>query len=739
MTGTRVAGDAPGRGRSHGAEPPAAIAALARTRLATTAAALDAALETLVSVAEDEEVLVAAVPSGRRLPEIRLTPGLDFPDATTVRDLARRTKDQARRTRIGDRAFTAYATGAAGDVVVLAATGSVGRSAIEHWAPLVAIPVLRTCVASRERRRSEQMDRLNATTSRVAGSLDLDEVLGEIVRDAVELLGADSGDMLLLEDDRRVLRVAAVANFPPEMLGFEMGPDEGVSARAMRARRTIIVDDYERYRYRVRRLDAYRFRSVLCAPLVVRDEPIGALNVHATDAARRFDKEDAALLSAFATHAAIAIDNARRFGNELHLAEDLARANDALERSLTLQSRLAAQVLLDAGPAGVTTELARLLDRDVVLHDALLGVIAGASPDDGAEWERLAMTRGDPADEAVLAELAATGLPTRLGDDADGRLVAPVRVGMDLAGFLVLPAPEPLSPLDRALVEVAVTGVALELAKVRAQAEIEQRLRGDVVTDLVTGGFTSPASIASRAARLGLDLHVPHDVLVVGAAQQDGGSETELRRRVFEAVQAALRSWSPSSMVARVGDGTVVLASQGDTRRGGFGGRDPSTIAEDLHARLAEHVAAAAISVGVGERCEEPAAYAASFELAAGALDAMGKLRPGGAVVDGRRLGVARILISAGDPEELRAFARRTLGTLLDAGRHELLDTLRAYVEAGFNQREAARRSFVHFNTVAYRLRRTQELLGVDLNDPNTRLDVTLALQVAALDRPAAV
>jgi DNA-binding PucR family transcriptional regulator len=39
----------------------------------------------------------------------------------------------------------------------------------------------------------------------------------------------------------------------------------------------------------------------------------------------------------------------------------------------------------------------------------------------------------------------------------------------------------------------------------------------------------------------------------------------------------------------------------------------------------------------------------------------------------------------------------------------------------------------VHFNTVAYRLRRIEEILEVDLDDPRARLDLTLALRIATL------
>ena len=63
------------------------------------------------------------------------------------------------------------------------------------------------------------------------------------------------------------------------------------------------------------------------------------------------------------------------------------------------------------------------------------------------------------------------------------------------------------------------------------------------------------------------------------------------------------------------------------------------------------------------------------------------------------------------------------------------------YLEEDRVQRRAAARCFVHVNTVVYRVRRIEELLGVDLGDPSTVFDITLALRIVDLlgDAPLAV
>lgn len=690
---------------------------------------LERALDATVDLGGREAAVAVASPAAV---EARATPGLDLPSPDGFRAIAAALRAGEPPPPTADGRTLVGHLHDAGEVqaIVLVDVEPADRERFDAWADVLLLALSRAGLVLQGRRRDREYARLQQTAQRVAASLDLDDVLGEIVRDAAELLEADSGDMLLVDEARATLRVVAVANFPSEMVGFEMDVGEGVSSRAIATRRAVIVNDYERYRHRVRRLDRYRFRAVVCAPLIARGESIGALNVHATTTERRFGQDDARLLTAFANHAAIAIDNARRYRNEVRLAEDLVQANRELERSLTLQQRVVRQVLMDRGLEGVAFELATHLARPVVIQDDFLRVLASA----GEVSADLALVADAAGRDELLERARGSGEPIELGTDGVGaarRMAAPVRLGAEVAGFLTVPSATTLGSLDRALLEVAATGVALEFAKLRAQVALEQRLRGDVVGDLVAGSFASEASIAARAARIGLDVTDACDLIVVRPA--DGAADDvaadrllERRRRFVDAVHAAAPS---AALVAQHEDLAVVLVPAR---------AQPERAASDLADRIVERVDEQLPDVrciaAVGNRCRAPADHRRSFRLAVGALDALAKIGGSGRVVDAPRLGVARLLISAADASELHEFARTTLDPLLDGERHrELLSTLRAYVESGFNQRTTAKRAFVHFNTVAYRLRRIEQRLGVNLDDPHVRVDLTLALRIAAL------
>jgi sugar diacid utilization regulator len=252
----------------------------------------------------------------------------------------------------------------------------------------------------------------------------------------------------------------------------------------------------------------------------------------------------------------------------------------------------------------------------------------------------------------------------------------------------------------------------------------------------------SDESITARAAKMGYDLADPRDVVILQL--DDAGAVTaglpdhdalRLRRRFFDVVNAEVSQSAPASVVAGLDDRVLVLAAQSERGEGGYGDQTTTEIAEALRRRLQSVFPDHSFSAVVADRCSAPADYGPSFRLARRGLDAMVKLGKRGIVVDARELGIHGLLVEAADYDDLRAHVGASLAPLLEDGvrGRELLATLDAYVTSGFNQRETARRSYLHINTVANRLDRIGQRLDRDLSDPETLLELALALRLAKL------
>lgn len=87
-------------------------------------------------------------------------------------------------------------------------------------------------------------------------------------------------------------------------------------------------------------------------------------------------------------------------------------------------------------------------------------------------------------------------------------------------------------------------------------------------------------------------------------------------------------------------------------------------------------------------------------------------------------------------------FCQYLLGTLVAYDREhnaDLLHTLRVYFRCNGNAIEAARQLFLHRNSLQYRLERIGDVLRCDLKDPQTRLALNLAVEMAELLQQAPV
>lgn len=203
---------------------------------------------------------------------------------------------------------------------------------------------------------SEQQRRLAALyeVSRVIGSsLDLNEVLTQVMDAIIQLTGAERGFLMLIGEDGE-LEVKAARNMARETL------DEDEFAISRSVIRTVaetgqpvlttnaITDPRFSGKASV---VAHNLRSIQCVPLRARGEIIGVIYVDNRIRAGAFSADDLELLAAFATQAAMAIENARLFTmtdkalaarvEELQMLQEIDRQlNETLDFAKTMNLTL---------------------------------------------------------------------------------------------------------------------------------------------------------------------------------------------------------------------------------------------------------------------------------------------------------------------------------------------------------------------------------------------------------------
>jgi signal transduction histidine kinase len=162
----------------------------------------------------------------------------------------------------------------------------------------------------------------------VASTLSLEDVLQLILRSAQDLLGATEGSVMLFDDGKTTLRIAASVGLSAEAAQKTISVGEGVAGWVAEFREAVILrGDVSDPRFRRFVPKDRPVRSAMSAPLYARSEPVGVLNVSVSDGDRSYSEHDLRALTVFAEHAAIAIANARLFELERAASERLAEVD----------------------------------------------------------------------------------------------------------------------------------------------------------------------------------------------------------------------------------------------------------------------------------------------------------------------------------------------------------------------------------------------------------------------------
>lgn len=162
----------------------------------------------------------------------------------------------------------------------------------------------------------------------VNSSLELPVVLDRIVSCAREILGAESGSVMLLEPELGSLRVVA-ARGPREreILGRSQSLEEGVAGWVTQRGHPLLLRGRVTDPRVLQICERSDVRDALCAPLRVEEHVLGAISLSNRLLPEPFGEEDLEVLVALSNQAAVAIRNAESF-------EEMRRQRQTVERLL---------------------------------------------------------------------------------------------------------------------------------------------------------------------------------------------------------------------------------------------------------------------------------------------------------------------------------------------------------------------------------------------------------------------
>ncbi|AVZ72232.1 transcriptional regulator [Streptomyces lunaelactis] len=409
---------------------------------------------------------------------------------------------------------------------------------------------------------------------------------------------------------------------------------------------------------------------------------------------------------------------------------EIVNGHYALLRQAEEVHRRCTEVLLDGG--GVPQVLRILADftaNPVFLETAdgqLLFAAGSESGQAGADplqvWDGMRGQRA--ARESLPVGAVLVDVP------GGGQGAASVR-----ARLVLLAVASPLLPVHRMAAERAAGLLAVVLMQARQEEELAARGRGDFLTDLAEGRITAedaPAQARVLGFKPGEGPLLPV-VMRLAAELSPSGNWALLARAVLEELSSV---GVPVLLGVRPVEGRVplLLGLRSESERTAVADRVAAALRAGVERAGLERAGAHPPVVVVGMAGGWAAASAGLRHAAETATAAQGLSEL--PWYDARRLDTDLLLWRLRDHPDLAAFVDRAIGPLRDhdrTSRPALLPTLETYLTHAGRKAETARELHLNRQTLYNRLARISELLGTDLDDPQTVLALSLALRARRL------
>ncbi|MET0967009.1 MAG: GAF domain-containing protein [Nakamurella sp.] len=556
---------------------------------------------------------------------------------------------------------------------------------------------------------------MNDLALRLTGERDLAAVLQESVTQARRLMDANVAYLALCEPDDSLIIQVTDGSTGPRLRGVRLMPHSGLAGRVIDQGEPVQTADYlnDINLTHIPLIDETAadegLRTIVGVPVRLRGNVIGVLLV-AQRELRSFSDQELGTLTAIASLAAVAIDNARQIANHRKAADELSVVNADLQQHIASVTSAASlhdhllQVALRGGGVeqvllGLSEVVSGLItyfdDRDVAVSAAHSGQVKqspGVIELDGRH----------PSQRFAAQENRHTW--------AEGSLVTvPIASAQVYFGCLQLSPHGAITEWDLRQVERAAMTIGLVAAADRAMIDANQRSVTELLEQLVSQRIQELPSFERTARSMGLDVMLPHTVVVLDPNDQNA-------------------FWT-AAQLRELAD-----------RDGGLAGRLAGRLVAIIRAEVdlvREYLVSRQLgTAGLGSSKSGVAGLAEAYQDAVACLAALHALNRTGIVATPSDLGPYRFLLSRAGRNDAERFVQSTIGPIIeyDQTRHtDLVNTADSFLSNGRRHAATATKLHIHANTLYQRLDQIAAHLGESWRDGDHALEVQMALRMHRL------
>ncbi|WP_070120874.1 PucR family transcriptional regulator [Bacillus marinisedimentorum] len=383
------------------------------------------------------------------------------------------------------------------------------------------------------------------------------------------------------------------------------------------------------------------------------------------------------------------------------------------------------------GVSSLTAQLSKELSLPVLVTNQHFQLIASASLPDGTNTDSiLAIEQMDMYEHSSMSKCRITMTETFFHCCR-----VPIIHKADTVGYLLLvDEHERLNPEScQSLLEYTASLLAIQLHKKIELRQEKMNFKKPFLFDLLYGNIKDRQEIIEYGKVWGWDFTIPQTAIVFSLVDfTHVSSDKKLAEKLLYIVEKTLlgHNMKPVTMLKQ-NQVTAIVATEHETAEQTTSLLEAlaASVIKQMHSLHADRTSAC----GLGKTYHNPTDLFRSFQEAKVALEIGQLLKiPIPFFTD---LGLERILYKH-DLQELKEFYQSSLGDLIlyDENHHtDLAETLESFAANQFEMTATANALFLHRNTLRYRLKKTEEILGLKLDDWNNRLKIVAAFKIKQL------
>ncbi|KAA9019526.1 helix-turn-helix domain-containing protein [Niallia endozanthoxylica] len=403
-----------------------------------------------------------------------------------------------------------------------------------------------------------------------------------------------------------------------------------------------------------------------------------------------------------------------------------------LELNSSISRQLTQSMLHGEGFAAFAEIIGKNLHTQVIISNRYFEVLASYGDVIGMEnWLREINTSA----EQIETNPEATVIETNLRSKIFKLLTVPVMVKKQVYGFITITLSSHTDKFYKDVLERIATITALHMQNERVAIETEQRLKGEMLEHLLNNKDADLDEIYNRFSYLGYNLIQPHYIfhIEIQSNQKEEHSTylhseyLEVRNKLKNILYQGTSNKMDIPILPKLNTIQLIISKEVIEKK--------KITIKQYGEQLLQHIDDQhyQVYIGISDITTELNDFYKKAVEAKKTVE-FAKIRHAqSSVIFADQLGYSTLLLNIREPEELELFANKKLKPIIEYDKRkdaELLMSLFYYSQHEFNLHKTAREMSISISGMKYRIKKIEEMLGMDLSNSNNRFEIQLSLQI---------